>query len=130
MTENNGPETISHMIVYKELTVELVTAFCYSYVKELPKLQPQINTKVLQSVNNRTIFHQRINPPFPVIPRVSIMNCQYNIHNFETDEFIMIVSSTGNEQIVKENISLIGSDNVGEIRLIMYRFKPIKDQNN
>ena len=39
----------------------------------------------------------------------------------------MIVSSTGNEQIVKENISLIGSDNVGEIRLIMYRFKPIKD---
>jgi hypothetical protein len=38
MTENNGPETISNIIVDKELTVELVTAFCYSYVDELPKL--------------------------------------------------------------------------------------------
>ncbi len=97
MDQENGPETISHITVDKELTPELVMAFCYNFIEELPKLEPRINTKVLQYIDNRTIFHQRINPPLPVIPKVSMINCQYNIHNFDTDEFVMIVSSTGNE---------------------------------
>ena len=43
MDQENGPETISHITVDKELTSELVMAFCYNYIEELPKLEEETN---------------------------------------------------------------------------------------
>lgn len=41
----------------------------------------------------------------------------------------MIVSSSGNDDVKEENANLISQDNIGEVRLIMYRFKPVRDEN-
>ena len=52
----------------------------------------------LAAEDNRTIFHQKINTPF-IFANVSIIQCQYNIHNEETGEYTFVVSSVGNEAI-------------------------------
>lgn len=42
----------------------------------------------------------------------------------------MIVSSSGNEEMLAKNHDLIGKDNIGQVMLIMYRFKPIRNDSN
>jgi hypothetical protein len=76
----------------------LVTAYCYNYINEFPKIVTNIEMTKLYDEENLTVFHQKINTPF-IFANISIMQCQYNIHNEETGEYTLLISSVGNETI-------------------------------
>jgi hypothetical protein len=94
---SSGPETVVR-ITQEGLTPELVAAFCYNYIQEFPKIVTNIEMTKLSAEDNRTIFHQKINTPF-IFPNISIIQCQYNIHNEGTGEYTFVISSVGNDAI-------------------------------
>lgn len=94
---STGPETIVRF-TQEGLTTELVTAYCYNFINEFPKIVTNVELTKLEQIGNRSIFHQKINTPF-IVSNISVMQCQYNIHNEETGEYTFIVSSVGNEVI-------------------------------
>lgn len=49
--------------------------------------------------------------------------CMY--HLFQDDEYHLILSSLGNEDLVKENTKLLGSDTLGDCRVNCLTIKPI-----
>jgi hypothetical protein len=123
---STGPETIVRF-TQEGLTPELVMAYFYNYINEFPKIVTNIELTKLEQIGNRTIFHQKINTPF-IFSNISIMQCQYNIHNEETGEYTIIVSSIGNEAVQQQNASRIGKDTIGEMKLNFMHFKPIRNE--
>lgn len=57
------------------------------------------------------------------MPNVQAFMCLY--HLFEDDEYFMILSTLGNEELVRENTKLLGSDTLGEVKVNCLNFKPI-----
>jgi len=55
------------------------------------------------------------------------MQCQYNVHNEGTGEYTFVVSSIGNETIQQQNTSRMGKDTIGEAKINLMHFKPIKN---
>ncbi len=54
--------------------------------------------------------------------------CLY--HLFEDDEYFMILSTIGNEEIVRENTKLLGSDTLGDVKVNCLKLKPIYEDDN
>ena len=70
---SEGPETVVKF-TQEGLTAELVTAYCYNYLNEFPKIVSNIEMTKLSEEANRTFFHQKILTPF-LFPNISIFQC-------------------------------------------------------
>lgn len=53
---SNGPETIVRFI-HEGLSPELIMAYFYNYISELPKVVTNLELTKLDQLGNRTIFH-------------------------------------------------------------------------
>ena len=52
----SGPETVVKFI-QEGLSPELVTAYCYNYINEFPKIVSNVEMTLLSQEDNRTFFH-------------------------------------------------------------------------
>jgi len=61
---------------------------------------------------------------------ISVFLCQYHVHDEESGEYTLMLSSKGNEEFVSENTKLLGRDTLGDCKLNFLKFKPVFDKES
>jgi hypothetical protein len=76
----------------------------------------------------RSFWHQKITTPF-FMSNVSVLICFYHIHDAETGEYTIILSSKGNEGETAAQMKIFGSDQIGDVKINALRFTPVKNED-